>query len=116
MDDVVVSETSHRIVQSNTLMTVGFAAVLLFGVASVTWAIVRSLHTRIDRLSDHISAQSVRKVEGKGLGLGPHSGSGSGLGLWRAKSSRSAVTRAKTTCGHSMPLPRFEASTPHVRL
>ena len=65
MDDVVVAETGRRTLRFSTLLMMLFAAVLLVGIFAMTWAVVRGLHARIDRLSEHVTAHSVRSTEAR---------------------------------------------------
>ena len=61
VNDVVMAETGRRWLRSKALLLM--AVLLLMVTVSVygtTWTVIRSLHSRVDHLSDHISAASVR--------------------------------------------------------
>ena len=62
MDDVCVADSSRRTVRSGALLLAAFAAVLLVCICGLTWTILRGVHSRIDQLSEHVSAHSVRLV------------------------------------------------------
>ena len=53
--------------QSGTLLMVA-TAVLLVGIFGITWTVVKGLHARIDRLSDHVTEQLVRSVSNGQIG------------------------------------------------
>ncbi len=62
VEDVCVADTSRRTVRSGALLLAAFAAVLLICIFGMTWIILTGVHSRIDRLSEHVSAHSVRSV------------------------------------------------------
>ncbi len=60
VEDVCVADTSRQTTRSGVLLLAAFAAILVICICGMTWTILRGVHLRIDRLSEHVTAHSVR--------------------------------------------------------
>ena len=60
VEDVCIADTSRQTTRSGVLLLAAFVAILVVCICGMTWTILRGVHSRIDRLSEHVTAHSVR--------------------------------------------------------